>query len=145
MKKLIILCLSIMLSVQVVAQVKQDSTKLTVKEVYNDAKQVIAQLAKALQIGTEHVYEVVVKQQLVHSITWLIIYLVGFTSIYLSLKKTFNLVQEDDDWINLLIPLCVVALVFMVTFVWTIDDVVTGFVNPEYGALRTIMNLIKSK
>lgn len=145
MKKLIILCLSIMLSVQVVAQVKQDSTKLTVKEVYNDAKQVIAQLAKALQIGTEHVYEVVVKQQLVHSITWLIIYLVGFTSIYLSLKKTVNLVQEDDDWINLLIPLSIVALVFMVTFVWTIDDVVTGFVNPEYGALRTIMNLIKSK
>lgn len=134
-----------MLSVQVVAQVKQDSTKLTVKEVYNDAKQVIAQLAKALQIGTEHVYEVVVKQQLVHSITWLIIYLVGFTSIYLSLKKTFNLVQEDGDWINLLIPLSIVALVFMVTFVRTIDDVVTGFVNPEYGALRTIMNLIKSE
>jgi len=65
-----------------------DSTKKTVKEsitsvdtssnfkmLYQDVKEGLSGLATGLKVGVEHVYIVLVKQQIVNSITWVIIYL----------------------------------------------------------------------
>jgi hypothetical protein len=151
--------------------VVHDTVKTTGKEVvdllrngggqiYSDAKTVISELASALKVGAEHVYTVLVKQQIVNSITNLILYFILFLSLrfsYIKLRKGVNEIDEANkniksryDVINYsedsrtivpflaLLCLCIIAAFSL----GGVNKTVTGFVNPEYGALKHIIDLI---
>lgn len=146
MKKLLILSIFLISGMNVFAQNKQDTTKITVREVYNDAKQVLSELGNALKVGSEHVYEVLVKQQLVSSITNVILYLLIIPTILLSIYFTKKTDFDDEKTI----PIFVIAvllgacsIILIIKFVVSLDGTITGFVNPEYGAINQIMELIK--
>jgi len=143
MKKIIILLICGLISISLHAQ-KQDSSKVDFKEVvYKDVKDVLKQLGETLKVGTEHVYEVLVRQQLVKSITYIILYIVAIISIIFFKDLIKKLVEQDDDYAPWYIALGFYTLLCVFMFFATVDSTVTGFINPEYGAIEKIIELLK--
>lgn len=131
--------------------------------VYNDVKGVIKQLASALQVGAEHVYIILVKQQIINSVVNVIIYIMLMILIYYGGKWLFASIEEVKEMNKDLgrydsrkniadntsrgfvscVMLVIGSLSFAIFFFFTISDTVTGFLNPEYLAIHYILNMIR--
>ena len=141
-----------------------DSTKSAVKEgvgvvdtssnfkmIYTDIKDGISALASGLKVGAEHVYIVLVKQQIVNAITYLIIGIMGLILMSNFIKRYKDPKEEwgDGDEPTVLGVLrvfqAVLAGILILFLVFSIDEIVMGFVNPEYGAIETIIDIVKEK
>lgn len=150
MKYLIILLLFIIPSVSF-SQGKQaeDSTKVTFSKVYNDAKGALEGLAASLKTGASHVYEVLVRQQIVNSVVWLVLFLMSIACIYPAWKIMKAAIRHDNDTYDAYaVPAGIFCLIiggFIITCVYHIDTIITGFINPEYGALYKILETINGK
>lgn len=135
-----------------------DTSKLTVFKVYNDVKAGIVGLSSALKVGAVHVYEVLIKQQYVTSIVNIIVLLLLFciaiTSFKFFVKNQRRTLNKGDDWYSdnwgdhtsIILPMvvCIVfSISFLANFCCNIKEIITGFVNPEYGAMKDIINFVK--
>jgi TRAP-type C4-dicarboxylate transport system permease small subunit len=126
-----------------------DSTKVTMTQVYNDVKDALSGMADALKVGAEHVYQILVKQQIVNSITLILCYVLFAFVAYFSFKLVFKAVakgKEEDSyepWNMLFIIPTIITISSIVFFSTTIQSCVTGFLNPEYGAIMEIKSFIK--
>lgn len=146
-----------------------DSSALTFKEVYTDVKSGLSALGSALKIGSEHVYTVLVKQQLTNSIMYLImvLFLYILTIIgYNKAKKTYEAhlslnpydkVKDNYDFSNydinssakgiLSVIITILTIILFVSTTATLctnfNVIITGFINPEYGAIKEVLNIIK--
>jgi hypothetical protein len=127
----------------------EDSTKVTWSQVYQDFKGALSGAADALKTGSEHVYEVLVRQQVVNSISLLIVILLLATSSYFAFKFVNR--ESIKDSLEDVEPGAVFAVLGTVglilgTIVFTAvhaTSIVTGFVNPEYGAIQDILKFIR--
>lgn len=127
-----------------------DTARLTVSRVYNDIKDGLKGLGSALKVGSEHVYVIIVKQQIVKSVIGLILIVICFIIIFPLIKFIKYLVNHDDvDEVFGLAVACVflcIGWIILVTFsICNIGNIVTGFINPEYGAIKDIMSFINPK
>ena len=107
----------------------------------------IVSLAEQLKQPAEHVYKIMVKQQVVNSITWIIIGLLCISTVF-TIKFWLNRIEKEigdaTGWIMGLIFLCIIPLILgILVLVIQSGTIVTGFINPEYGAIQDIINLIK--
>lgn len=118
-------------------------TSSTFKEVYRDFKGAIEGMAQSLKVGAAHVYEVLVRQQVVKSISLVIgIFSVMIVSIF-SARFFWNKSKHDGDfWPAFALAGVFPLVISVIIFVCSITDIVTGFVNPEYGAINEIMSHI---
>ncbi len=139
-----------------------DTGKVTVTKFYNDVKGAIESLSASLKVGATHVYEVLVKQQKIQSIVILSVVSLLLVLALISFKifrsqfnkeaKIWNAAHDhrkysiQDDHPHVYIP-----LIFVVVFtlfcalhlLMNMTDIVTGFYNPEYGAIKSITDMIK--
>ncbi len=144
MKKLMIVFITLLS----ITAFGQDSTKqeLTKEVIYKDVKNVLSQLGSTLKVGSEHVYMVLVRQQVVNSFTWLSVYIVfiivSLTLIKIGIKFYSKDYERQDTYALFLISGSGFALCGLICFFATISRVITGFVNPEYGAIKTIIDLL---
>lgn len=129
-----------------------DSTKLK-QQIYEDVKQVIASIAESLQVGAEHVYTVLIKQQLVSSVTNLTLIVLFVFVTWVCFRSwraaTKQLDKNYEEGIEVLqIVFCILAVCFGLFAVMylavTAENMVTGFINPEYGAIKEILDTLKS-
>lgn len=129
-----------------------DTAKLTLTKVYADVKAGINGLAQSLKVPASHVYNIMVKQQITQSISNLIFVLVFILLSIILYKvgmKTYKLynVKKDEDLISITIItfiLCAVSTLFSVGSFWSdYSSIVTGFTNPEYGAIKEIISFVK--
>lgn len=137
---------------------------------YNDVKSGIAGLANGLKVGAEHVYMVLVKQQVVHAVSNLILVILFITlSAILSnlSRKTYkaHMIQcgyDEKDAKNsnyridlddsakgiasvVLVVMSAIALIIgVVVLISSYDSIIMGFINPEYGAMKDILDFVKS-
>jgi hypothetical protein len=118
--------------------------KAVVGTLYQDVKGALQQLAGPLKVGAEHVYTILVKQQVVRATTWLcvdvLLLLLTSTFVYFSFKEIKKNPSSDDSWFAL--PLLLFTGAFITTL-FTINIIVSGFVNPEYGAIQDILDVIR--
>lgn len=136
-----------------------DSAKVTFSTVYKDAKEAIMGLSGALKVGSEHVYEVLIKQQVVNSITFLSLFAFSVFLLIFGYKQADNVDKKAEEWMRLnnkksaddffhFSILFSGASIFMggimiLVAIFNIDDLIMGFVNPEYGAIKDIMDFVK--
>jgi len=125
-----------------------DTSRLS-KQVYGDVKQALVGIASALKVGVEHVYKVLVVQQIVKSITWFILLLIPTILFVIFKKRCYDWCKEnsdDSDGISWLVyaGIWIAWLVSSGVGIGHLDTIVTGFVNPEYGALQDILNFIQT-
>lgn len=120
------------------------------KQIYSDIKGVVVGLADALKVGSEHVYKILVKQQIVNSVIYIILLLFGLYFIYNFIKAYKD---KDEEWeydsatpsgisIVRILQIIVGGIMFFVGII-NIDVIITGFINPEYGAIEKILNILK--
>jgi len=115
------------------------------KTIYEDAKSGITGLADALKVGAEHVYKVLVKQQIVNSITNVLIMLILSWLTYKAFqagKGWADKHSDESDGLSYLIFFFIMLITSMplLLYLSNLNDTVMGFINPEYGAMMEIMN-----
>lgn len=155
MKKFIIFLLLAFVPLFTMAQEAPDTVSSDLKHViYKDVKDVIRSLAETLKVGTEHVYGVLVKQQTVYSIIYLLVLLGGAIFTYLSIynfnrlkfeEGSYRTTLKDESVANLIFGIIFgfFGLIFLLVGIVNLDTIVTGFVNPEYGAIEKIVQMLK--
>lgn len=128
----------------------KDTSEVTFSKVYNDVKTGINAVASALKVGAEHVYEVLVKQQVVNAIVWILIGVLPLLLLLVFGKSVWKWasIQEKEHDAEGFAGFCAFlfycfTIIPSIILMFHIDIVVTGFVNPEYGALQEIMSWIK--
>lgn len=129
-----------------------DTTKLTLGKVYSDIKVGINSLAQSLKVPATHVYEIMMRQQISQSISNLVfvfVFLIISIILYKVGIKTYKLynVEKNEDlagitFISFL--LCAISIIICVCSFWSdYSSIITGFINPEYGAIKEIISFVK--
>ena len=116
-------------------------TSAVSKQLYTDVKAGIVGLADGLKVSAENVWNILVKQQLVESITWLIVNLLFLIAIII-VWICWNKSKDQEEWWGIPVILTILQLTVLA---FSINGIVTGFVNPEYGAIEDIISFIKNK
>jgi len=127
-----------------------DSTKgsATFDSVYHDVKWAISALADGLKTTADHLYSVLVYQQRIKSICCLFVLLATGFCIY-KCVRVFRKGKLNDDYDNLTkrgiacILWAGISGIGFIIVLSTFNVMLTGFLNPEYGALKEIMDFVK--
>lgn len=126
-----------------------NSTKtVTWSQAYNDFKDALSGAADALKTGSEHVYQVLVQQQVTNSVTNVILYIAFAIVTFFSWKLCNKLYDKHKDesyseWGMLYIVPTIITVLSLVHLGISMNATVMGFVNPEYGAIQEIKSFIK--
>lgn len=136
------------------------------KQFYNDVKSAVSALAAGLKTGVEHVVFVLIKQQVVYSVVNILLYVILTIIIIVGVnftRKTYNnhltkcgwdgkssaySIDVEDSSLGILsvllsVILMVITICSVIFICDSFTDTVTGFVNPEYGAYKEILEYIK--
>lgn len=157
MKTILTLLLSICVSISYADTLKiaiQDNP-VTQREVYNDIKQFITQLAESLSTTSEYLFSILTRQAVVHGAIGLILEILVFigTGIWISkclkfyawakkLDKEETYGDNDLGYFLFYASGFIIALLF-ITAICNMQDTLTKVINPEYWALREILDFIK--
>jgi peptidoglycan biosynthesis protein MviN/MurJ (putative lipid II flippase) len=147
--KNIILILGLLFSVSVFSQdttkyVTNTNAEKLVDKYLDQATSAITALAVSLKQPAEHVYEVLVKQQIVKGVMVLSILVLSLFMIILSYafsrKSDFN----KGNFAAVSTIACGVAgcIMFLYSMV-CMDMLITGLFNPEYSAIKEIVSFFK--
>lgn len=147
MKKLLMFFALITFSISAYTQtttLQLDSSKLTFNKVYNDVKDGIMALSDGLKVGSEHVYKILVKQQVVNAVMYSIMLLLSIISLSV-LYYRLKTIDHEKDGHNIPIT-CFIGLfssILTLVSLSNLDIITTGFINPEYGAIEKILEIVK--
>lgn len=104
----------------------------------------LEELAKSLKVPAEHVYQILVKQQIVQAYTSLFAF---FGLLLFCLIITYFFIKadgfEDDSFINIsgFILILISGILVLTCGANFIFNGFSGIINPEYGAIKEIMSL----
>ena len=126
-----------------------DSTKrsATFDSVYKDVRGALATMADGFKVTVDHLWGVLVYQQRLDAITWLAIAGVTIFPIMAFFKYYRKKVTDQwgdlnkDGWI--MVAMAVISFVLIISVVCNISNMIQGFFNPEYGALKEIIKTIE--
>ena len=130
-----------------------DTSSLS-KQMYSDVKAGLAGLAAALKVGVEHVYIVLVKQQVVNAILYALCGVFALFFVLISywqwgkievIKNKYNQDEiKETRPLAFTILFGILFMIFTTAFATHLDLIIMGFVNPEYGAMTDIMHFIQT-
>lgn len=124
-------------------EVTKVSTEINnvVNNIFDKTTEAVKGMADALKVPAEHVYTVIVKQQLTKSVTWTIVYvlllIVCLWLWYLWLK------DDGDDKLDWIVVPILATIIYIILISASLTVVISGYFNPEYGAIKEIVELIK--
>lgn len=135
-------------SVAEITQVAADSiinqNSAIIMSFYEDMKTGV----ESLKMPAEHIYKTFIKQQVVESITLLILFISSCIVFTVSFKwglpwaESHNESKSDNSYILPLVGI-IVSLIGCLYVIIHLETVATGLTNPEYGAIRDIAAMIK--
>ena len=126
-----------------------DSTQKTSLEdsIYHDVKDALSAMATGLKTTSGHVYSVLVYQQRLNAIIWLIIALAGIFPVLLFTRTLKKPKTDPYDVLNtngvMAILMGSICLIWAAAVICHVDTIIVGLFNPEYGALKDIMDFVK--
>jgi uncharacterized membrane protein YcjF (UPF0283 family) len=143
MKKLFILLLFVnfTLTIFAVEEVTKVSTEVNsiVDNVFDKTSEAVKELSQALKVPAEHVYSILVKQQLTRSYVWTFINSFLLLACIVLWIFWIRDLENKEDWWGLPVT---TSVIFIIIFISSVGTIATGFINPEYGAIREIMNIL---
>jgi len=121
-----------------------------IDKVYDRTTEAVTQLAEALKVPAEHVYSVLVRQQIVEGISLLfgfIIALIISTIATIMLRNAYK--NGDHVWNDIFMDytgtsICVI-IGWLATVALLIGFIAAGIgdlINPEYGAIKDIISIL---
>lgn len=122
-----------------------DKGEQGVKYLFNKADTVLNTAYSTITKGSIHTYQILKTQQLVKSFHHLFYFLLGIAMTFLIFYRTKIYLKEnsteESGWILIITVIGYVALTVFNAF--NFNEMLTGFINPEYGALKEILELFK--
>ena len=104
----------------------------------------IIALAEKLQQPAEHVYKILVKQQVVYGVSTLLFVVFSVIVVFWGFKIYHKNQDEFNGWDFFGMFLIVLGCIaFVISFIMFAGGGLSGLINPEYGALKDIVNMIK--
>ena len=135
-----------------------------IDHLYDKTTEAISTLAKALEVPADHVYSVLVKQQIINGCSSLITILFFiFLSLFViklgcnlwdNANKNWNKVHnkeepyykhydfDDGNWTFIIICGIIAFIISIIVFFCSMGSIFTGIFNPEYGAIKDIMSIL---
>jgi len=154
MKKLtLFLCILFIYNMSDAAILDSIQTKITVidtsstfKQMYADFNSALNTLGNGLKVGSEKVYNVLVKQQLVYSIVGTIALLCSLISLFfwLTKAKSGEVWAQGSDMtsVGIFRGMQFVFSVFTLgASIFNIIPIITGYINPDFGAMTDIIEM----
>lgn len=132
--------------VSVSANAQQDTSKLTVKNVYEDVKAGFSKLVSPLEGPSKHVYEIYVRQQHASAVANLISTIFFFVLLFLIGLMAINKAQKTDDsdmesfMVGTAIVSWIAAAVAVIVMIIYLPDWITKLSNPEYYAIKEVID-----
>ncbi len=136
--------------------------KEAVKTAYTDSKGIVKyvtpkvesalkELGKSLKTGSSEVWKILVRQQRVYAWSYLAILVLAIFSWSHSYYR-FSRMKKDrceynklkDSNVAITIFCFILSLSLSATVAMTFQSMLTGFLNPEYGAMKTIVEVAKN-
>lgn len=124
-----------------------------INNIVDKATIAVSSIADALKVPAEHVYSVLVKQSVIHSIVnillsilFIIITIISYKMSIYYYKKHDNDDCEDgvfeyaDSGIFCTLSI-IMLIVWIIHLLATVNIIITGFINPEYRAIQEILNI----
>jgi hypothetical protein len=169
MKKIVFLISLIVITIAVSAQTTTpdqpiSETERIVDKYLDRAEDAISALAEKLSVPAEHVYGVLVKQQVIKSVStfFLIVFLIIISAlaVWLPYKdwERSNIRyaaahDRDDDyrrwglddrwWLWSMVPGIAVLIGSIIALASCAELIATGIFNPEYGAIKAILSVMQ--
>lgn len=129
------------------AQIDSVSTGLTGDKVYNDSKAMFGKVMNSAGQAVETGYDVIVQQQRVIAVQYLLVFFASLICFYLFVRF-YNKTQNAETQRNSLFPAIVFGLLGLwlcVVFSFHYTEVVQGLVNPDYAAIKDIVEMFNTK
>lgn len=113
----------------------------------------IDQLAQSLNVASEHVYEALIKQAMVTGIiatVWAVIMSAVVLGCLNVIQKTRKKAQESGDYFDeseAFLKSMLFGLIIFASFVsgyYALETALTALLNPEYWAIKEVLNAINS-
>ncbi len=115
------------------------------EKVYEKATEYIETLASSLGVAAEHVYGILVRQQVAEGVTTLIMF--GVVYLVLGIVVGVAVKKSDFDYeciANYVAVIGCIVLIFVSVFAFVdVGDAIMKVMNPEYYAIKEIMDVIK--
>lgn len=121
-----------------------DKAEQGTKYLFTKADSIVNRTYNAVSKGSIHTYEILKTQQLVKSVHHLFYFLLGIlmTFVLFSRIKIYLKQSDDDNGWTLLIICCIYAFLLTINTL-NFNEMLTGFINPEYGAIKEVIEFIK--
>lgn len=124
-----------------------------VNQVVDNVSNKVVALAEALKVPAEKVFIVMVKQQFVVALSESIVLGVFFIIFILSALTLLNKNSHEYDcdefvdfnargYVTLTFSV-IFGIIFTLSLLTSSDAILTGFFNPEYGAIQNIIEMVK--
>lgn len=134
-----------------------DTSKLTLNKVYSDIKVGIASLSQSLKVPATHVYGILVKQQVANSIISIclivVLLITAIISVIVAIKMYNKAKVESNSYpiettpglffVVFSVGSAFLAIGCIIMICSTMESIVIGFTNPEYGAIKEIISIVK--
>lgn len=129
-----------------------DSTKQTLNEInrsevtnkiYDDVSTAVSAMATSLKTTVDELWGIIVKQQLVYAISSLLTLIFLFILLRFFYSKLKAVIDKDSDFQPLWILITLMIMGYSVISYFLVPIVLTGFINPEFGAIKMISEFIK--
>jgi hypothetical protein len=104
-------------------------------------------LAAKLQVSSAHLWEVLVTQAYIYSVTQLVVFFALSIAAYNCckyLQKKYKSLDDASDgaWVILLVVI-LMYVAYVCYFLLSLDSIIAGLVNPEYMAIKTVLSGLK--
>ena len=153
MRKFIsILCLLIAFAFQSFAEETKEQVNnvQVVNATFDNIEQGLTKLAETLKVPASKMWEVFVEQQMINSLSEILALIITLSiCVFVYIKCVKYAEKNNDDVFEYAITGLPAAAVLAVAFISLIlilvgaTDTITGFINPEYGAIKDIIDAIK--
>lgn len=112
-------------------------------------EEALKSIGSSLKMSANQVWDILVRQQLVWSICYLIVTILALFSwghfLWRFKVGSTQPIQEEpnkgewkDSNVAMVVITCIIAVSLSITSYLHFEKMLTGFINPEYGALKTI-------
>lgn len=141
-------------------KLQNKDSSLTALKVYNDIKSGIAGISAGLKVGAEQTFQILTAQQKINALVevfTMIALLICILILFLAAKYMYKLHKKlhegydtgDTFQGGMCIAFCILLAVGIIFFIYHLstgfDSILTGFINPKYGAMKEIMNFVNNK
>lgn len=126
--------------------VTNSNTEKLVDKYIDKVESSITAIAQSLKQPAEHVYKILIKQQSVKS--WVRLFTLPILAIFVlsffySLKYSKWDEGPDNDAAGLCIISGILSIITFIALICFLETIITGLINPEYGAIQEILSVFK--